>query len=459
MSLKRAGRITPDSFALKRAKESLPHSCVLVSLLCALFAQIPCPAEELNKTSLSIKQTEKSLLGEQSDERVTTLRSQIEAALKRARPDAESITLHKRLLRFEVRVSATGQKQQVEDCYLKIATALGECAGNPEELSSAGLLAEHLIIELADPSQVNQGNHNTCALAALQAVLYARDPARVCEIVFQARKGSLSNNAGKHIRLREENLTPDEEARSFRVDSIYRSYAGQLFQIAAANYYWQSQTKDPQGRDVPAGSISYVQDYSTKALSSRDTRERLIINWSAGVKEIVADALGMPEMGPAFNLQTIDTTYKLLSGRANRAYILCHKANHGSSPAITFACEKDLSKHLQSLKDKGNLPAIISIASSGAAPGHRLVSLQQRNEPSSLRNSNCSHVVCIYDYERETDKVAVDNFWGPADDHLAANASELHDLYQRSCPAQTASPTQTASLTKQTQGYHLTWGR
>jgi hypothetical protein len=367
-------------------------------------------------------------------QKIRELRDQIVNRLEALQPDSSASI--DQLARFERRMAKVGAQDQVEDCYTQIAGALNKYARNAD--ASGVKLAQHLIVELACPSRVNQGNHNTCALAALQTVLYARDPACVCDLVFQAHEGRVQARDGRIIEVPKSNIYPDREALFFRPEGFYRSYASQLFQVAAANFYWQSQTKDLSGRDVPAGSINYVQDCCQARLSASDTRERLLINWSNGVTEIMSGSNGLPEIGAGFSLKAVSDTYGFLTGRQQAGFVLSHKKNHCASPIIAFASENGLAKQLQKLKERGALPAVISVSSTSKTIDTvpRLVQMNQtRTFSATPASAEGWHVVCLNDYDRVGGKVEVDNFWGPGSDHLGKAALDLHDLYLSACPA------------------------
>lgn len=358
--------------------------------------------------------------------------------------DAQPIV--KCLERFEQRSSRFCSNDEQSSCYSRMLRALTEC--DDRELPKTGMLCWHLIMELADPTQVNQGNHNTCALAALQSFLYSKEPLLVCDTVLKAKTGKIILTDGREIYLSSNNIAPDMEAKFFRPNTCYRSYAAQLFQLAAANIFWQSQCKDPRGIAVPQGAIRYVQDY-TRQSESTDTRERLLICWSEDtVEQVVADGKLEPESSPSFCLDAIDATYKLMKGSKNSPVLLAHKKRGTGKPVLKFSSEEDLAKNLSRLKEDGVFPAIISV---NMASRSFSSNSQLKVVGSNIRASSTGgwHVVCVDDYDANTGDVAINNSWGPESDFLGDRRMSLHDLFissSVSAPAEKNFPAYPAGL-------------
>lgn len=308
---------------------------------------------------------------------------------------------------------------------------------NTENLENLNLLCWHLLQELAVPSQINQGNHNTCALTALQSYLSIKHPSLLCKVVLDAWSGKFVLADGRMIKLENSNLVPDRESRFFRPGEHYRSYAGQIFQLAAANAYWQSQTKDPRDIKVPTGSIRYVQDYTHMNNKRNDTGERLLIFWADNiVEQIVADDSVYPVSSPCFTLEAINQTYQLITNLDDAPLLLAHKSKRCHNPVLSFSNEASLRRMLVQLKTNNQLPAIISLNmnSQMLAPSKSLMVAKDNKLVYALpQNSGAHqwHVLCINDIDENNDGIAIDNFWGPAADHLEEKLS-LHELWSSS---------------------------
>lgn len=339
---------------------------------------------------------------------------------------------------FELRVSAAKQTELL-DCYQVLFEALRSFSLNKD--SQGLLLCQHLILELAHPNLINQGNHNSCGLAALEVLLATKHPLLLCKIVLQAYSGRVELNDGSAVQIPETNLHPDREAKLYRPGTVYRSFSSQLFQIAAANAFWQSQVREPRGYEVPKGSIKYVQDYQIKPQFPGDTCERLVIDWNPTVKEIVCKDSGIPESSPCFSLKSLAQSYCILTGEERVPAVLVHKGHVDKSGCISFSKSKMLAAELSKLKASSSLPAIICLRTSGRMldQGPRLIAQSNFSNTEtglvSLSSKSSWHVVCITDYSPIDQKVSVDNFWGDRNDLIGANAIEVQELYSASCPS------------------------
>lgn len=351
--------------------------------------------------------------------RSTIARNQIISMLCEMKTDQNKDSLQNLLLRFEDRMQKLGKDQQITECYELVSKALNEYKTNGD--LSGAMLCQHLIIELSDPSTVAQGDHNTCALAALQILFYYEEPSRLCDLVFQAHAGKISLPNGRIILMPENNIAPDLEARNFGPKTWFRSYAGQLFQVAAANVYWQSQVRDTHGNKVPLGSINYVQDYPDDSPYNADTKERVITKWAPEVTEILMCDQGSPESSPNFTFKTIADTYKLLGGQRRSCFMLSCTKSGKTEPSIPFASENDLAKKLQHLKNMNSLPALIAVN------GYKISAFIRGKSPllGWIATNPPSHVVCIDNYDPSKTNVSIHNSWGPG----GSKQLNIHDLY------------------------------
>lgn len=72
-------------------------------------------------------------------------------------------------------------------------------------------------IQTSYPSSVRQGNHNTCAVAALESRLYRRSPSIVAELLRDAIVyGEVRSRSGAKWKVDAQVLNPDSEALAWR---------------------------------------------------------------------------------------------------------------------------------------------------------------------------------------------------------------------------------------------------
>ena len=323
---------------------------------------------------------------------------------------------------------------EIAACSRIIWAALNDIDSNSSE--KLNLLCWHLLLDLATPSQINQGNHNTCALAALESYLAVKHPSVVCKVVLDALNNKYTLADGRKIQIDERNLSPDRESLHYQAGGTYRSYASQLFQIAAANAYWQEQKLDPRMTKVPLGSIRYIQDYSYPGSNSRDTGERLLIFWPENTIEQVTGEDGLfPASSPCLNLEAIDQTYKLITQMSDAPALLAHKSKGCGKPVLKFSDEASLKKILKELKAKDSFPAIISLNMNSTvlnpAKGLLVVSDNKLVYANTLSRFRGWHVLCVDDYDEIADATAIDNFWGSSSDFLERKLSS-HELWSGS---------------------------
>lgn len=333
------------------------------------------------------------------------------------------------LLKFYGRM--INKKDDHASCLQLIGKALSSFE---KEKDTEGVeLCRQLIEQLANPSQVNQGNHNTCALAALESRLIREVPSIVCRIVFEARTGIVNSSDGRKVFLPEVCRKPDREARVYQAGKETRSYPSQLFQIAAANIYWQTQKKDARGINVPEGSIAFVQDETRGATFDGDTHERLVIQWT-GNREFVSNMNGLPENSPSFSMDCLMKTYEMLTNKSAKHFLLAHRSTENNKPATLFRNKADLASRLRGLKRSGELPAIVAIHPDGELiqTSPRLLLHSPSQSVQLLRPKSSWHVVCINDIDESTGQVELDNFWGPTSDYLDDKKLPLDQLYASS---------------------------
>lgn len=303
------------------------------------------------------------------------------------------------------------------------------------------LLVASIKKHAAEPGSVNQGKHNTCALAALETRMYRRNPVAVAELLKDvATRGSCTLASGRTVQIDQASLRPDQEARCAGYG--LRSYASQLFQIATANIYWQSQEKDPRGIECGAGKIKYVQRAALAGLP-QDTGERLLIDWGDGTLETVVDDGGTPVSQPCLSLSEVQRLARLLENSVEQTFVIAAKRFDRGSKYIAVSSIEDLRRKLIQLKQQQALPLVAAVDSNAGwlareAQLNRLpggwYTLDARMDPGkhNLAQPDSKagwHAICVTDFDVERNAVSVDNFWGPHADHLNDKAISINDFY------------------------------
>jgi hypothetical protein len=292
-------------------------------------------------------------------------------------------------------------------------------------------LAEQILRQAAEPTSINQGKHNTCSVSALEARLSTREPSVVASVIQQAAlKGFIQTRDGRNVALDANALRPDAEAAHNPPHYGERSYASQLFQLAAINSYWQNQKFDPRGNKYEKGQISYTQK-SDDIQGKNDTGERMLIAYPSGVIEtVMEDATLEPLCHPAFSLAQIKEINFYLTGREDGSFLIGSDKRLTQQGTKLAKSAKHLSEALISLKQARNLPAIVAI------DGELVQSV--RSLKSAATGQDGWHVINIVDIDESTGLVDVDNWWGERSDKIGKAAIPVAQVF--STPAAFRAP-------------------
>jgi hypothetical protein len=166
-------------------------------------------------------------------------------------------------------------------------------------------------MHVADPDTITQYAHPTCALASLEVAAYTRTPDIATRLVSDVlTTGKVVTTDGTVISIDPFSLRP--EAGSSDIDSValnqhstwsqVRSYASQVFQTTAANVWWQTRTRTPDGDVVPRGSMRYELHYNP-ASNEPDTPQGYVVDYSGATpRRWLADGYYPSEIREISNL-------------------------------------------------------------------------------------------------------------------------------------------------------------
>ncbi len=128
-------------------------------------------------------------------------------------------------------------------------------------------IAEQALHHAAYPTQIDQGRHDTCNVSTVEVRTFMRNPSAATKLIADvATTGSFTSADGTKMTVDAKSLKTDEESSQNPTPDRERSYASQVFQIAAANVYWQRQEEDPAGNYATKGSLRFEQDPSQTRL-------------------------------------------------------------------------------------------------------------------------------------------------------------------------------------------------
>lgn len=304
---------------------------------------------------------------------------------------------------------AAGTDSEINDKISRMLSAK-EAATTLEQRKR---LAADILRQVSNPMLINQGRHNTCALAAAEARTYTLYPLAAVDLLCQvAVSGTYVTDAGEKIVMDTASLEPDPEATIGGYGS--RSYASQLFQLTAANIYWQRQQHDPRGIDCRRGSIHYIQKPISLVIPN-DTGERLQIKWDDGTIETVVEDSGRPVSHPCVSLAEVQKIGSMVAHQPNDTFVIAAKKFDPKQKYIPVKSVDDLRSQLIRCQRSYKMPLIAAV--------------DLKSEMFKDDANDGWHAVCITAYDAQHDSVSVDNFWGPNGDRVGEKSITLSQLY------------------------------
>ncbi len=307
-------------------------------------------------------------------------------------------------------------KEEIAKTYEQISKLLESTGEQPVSQLDRVKIAEQILHQAAHPNEISQGFHNTCNVTTVENRIYTKNPSEAARFVTEAATtGQVTMADGRVVQLPPNSLKADGQASHHPSPDGERSYASQIFQVAAINNYYDRVNKST----TPNGQIRYEQDTPT---GPADTGERL---WNYGTtpKSAATDAAGNVMSPPKIPTSELEKISNDISGKNEKDFVLIN-GKYGDANTVKFKSEAELGKKLEQMKKDGKLPAIIWV--------------DAQNEPfftdsgaGSNGGSGGAHVVTITDYDPKSGRVQIDNQWEQADDHPVS----LHDLYLATRPS------------------------
>jgi len=304
--------------------------------------------------------------------------------------------------------------EEIIGTYREVGRMMESSQDGPVAPPIRQIAAMQVMHHAADPTTIDQGQHPTCNVATAEARLYSRSPSSIARLVADTAITGECKTRGTPpttIKLDDKSLEPDREAMYNPPDSQDRSYASQLFQVAAVNVEWEksNQRKGTQVR------------YEQHEPTSPDDSGGRLVDYSKRPPQIMKNEDGSPDEGPGINNQEIVDVYNEVAGTNDQGFVL--QRPYWANDNVTNVESPDaLGKKLEEMKKNGELPAIV-LLHSGKEPFYT------DSGAGAAGGSGGWHVVTVTDYDPATGKTSIDNQWGEAYDRGGDRQIDVKTLY------------------------------
>ena len=296
-------------------------------------------------------------------------------------------------------------RQEILDLYKNTSRLLDSEAGQPLHKIDRAVLADQVIKNAAHPMSIDQGQHNTCNVTTVEARMYSRYPAEASKLIADvALTGEFVTAGGSKIKIDKESFAPDREALYNPARPGERSFAGQLFEITAANIHWQQRLFDNDGHAVDRGDLRYVQIHPLKSIPD-DTGER-VRNFHSDDKGVtILGGDGKKALEPLLSTGPLLNISNEISGKNEANFVFDGTSN--DHRVVSFQSPKQL--HEELIGAKKQFPLIYMVHT--ANEPFRAESGEKPNDAGGW------HVVNIIGYNPATKMIDMSNQWGPKSDH------------------------------------------
>lgn len=309
--------------------------------------------------------------------------------------------------------------EEVIKTYDQVSKLLESKGDVPVKQSDRAMLAEQVLHQSAHPNEVRQGYHGTCNVTTVESRMYTRNPSEAARVVTEAATtGQVTMSDGRVVQVPPGSLQPDFQGKNNPPPDNSRSFASQVFQVAAVNDYYDRVNRST----TPPGQLTYEQVTPT---GPTDTGER-VFNNATSPKTPANDAAGNPISPPGIPTGELQNISNDITGKNEKDFVFIN-GQFGDKNTVRVTSEEDMGKALEQAKKDGKMPVIVWV--------------DAQNEPfftdsgaGTNGGAGGAHVVTITDYDPVTKQVQVDNQWSQSADHSVS----LHDMYAATRPSTSA---------------------
>ncbi|MCC6978465.1 MAG: hypothetical protein IT343_09090 [Candidatus Melainabacteria bacterium] len=302
------------------------------------------------------------------------------------------------MLRFEARNLA---REEVAQTYAEISRLLS---------SGTALLSVHerrqlamqIMHNAATPTDITQGRYNTCTVAALESILYTRNPAIAARLVTDvALTGRYTATDGSVVKIdpRPQNahgITTHRDQAAGR-----RSHASEIFQTTAVNAFYSSR----------GDGVSY---FLEPPVGDSNTGERLVTAFG----RLLSNSPGLSDAD-------VLTVGRLITG--SNSIRMIHTESNGNPDATVDVARtrEELLQLLMRRSAEGALPLIVRVNAFLEPIANHRDSLHPR------MGRLAAHVVTVTAFHPgDPPRVELDNQWERADDLVGPRAISVDVLWR-----------------------------
>ena len=317
--------------------------------------------------------------------------------------------------------------EEVAKTYQEVRRLMETEGDKPTDPNERLILAQQVMHQAAHPTEVRQGQHPTCNVAALESRLYTTNPSDVAKMVADAAiKGEYTTNPpppakGVTVKLDTQSLQPTGEASYHPPRDADRSYASQIFQVTASNIAWE---KYNQKQNPPKHTHFEQHEESDPGKVPHDSGGRQVDYSDPKHPQVLKNSDKTPKTGTGVTTGEMVDIAREITGKPQDGSVI-ESANFGDKGVTRVSREEDLNAALAEAKRSGRLPVTIHVYS-----GKEPFATDSGNGKEG--GSGGWHVVNVTDYkEGPPAKVKIDNQWDDKKDHLKDdNMVPVADLFK-----------------------------
>lgn len=320
--------------------------------------------------------------------------------------------------RFEARAEA-GPLPPVEVArtYQEISRLLEHRGETPTTAEERSALAGQVMAQAANPTSVDQGYHNTCNVATVEARVYTKTPSEAARLVTQvATTGQFVAYDGTVVLVNPKGHDTSNDRIPKDGD---RSHASEMFQVAAVNLHYAHEN----ARTDPPGQVFYEQE---EAKPGTEGTGESLRDYGKRPPKTLSDSPYLVDGSLTEISNTITGKNERGIVIADARYLAVDEGKVNPSHDVrTITGTTELAKVLEQAKKDDKLPIIIKVNT-------EMPPFYQDSGAGSAGGSGGAHVVTVTDYiPGNPPKVKLDNQWGSAGDHTKDGTEvSLHELYR-----------------------------